>query len=141
MRASQRLIIEAVYASWAVQDLEPIRACVHPDAVYRQHLPPGAWPICGVVRGKREIIASLAHFLRDFDVIEYRPLKITCFDDISVSRVKIHYGHKPTGLSYETTARKIARVEGDKIRSFEVIHDSARLRAFYEMVSRIGVDA
>jgi ketosteroid isomerase-like protein len=141
MRASQRLIIEAMYASWAAQDLAAVGACLHGDAVYTLHLPPGAWPLSGSLHGKREIVASLGEILRDFEVIEYRPLKIQCTDGLSISRAKIHYVHKATGLSYEATARNIWRIEGDRIRSFEVIHDAQRLRAFFEMVSRMHVDA
>lgn len=141
MRASQRLVIEAAYASWAAQDLSAVAACVHRDAVYTLHLPEGSWPIVGDVCGKQRIVASLRGFLRDFEVIEYRPLKITESDDIATSRAKIHYGHKATGLSYEATVRNVWRIEGDKVRHFEVFHDAAQLRAFFEMVSRMSVEA
>ncbi len=141
MRASQRLIVEAMYASWAAQDLQAVGGCLHRDAVYTLHLPEGAWPLAGDVRGKRKIIASLEDILRDFEVIEYKPLKITESDDIATSRAKIHYGHKTTGLSYEANIRNVWRIEGDKIRHFEVFHDAARLRAFFEMVSRMSVEA
>lgn len=140
MRASQRLIVEAMYASWAAQDLSSVAACLHRDATYTLHLPKGAWPIAGDVRGKRKIVTSLAEILRDFEVVEYRPLKITDADEISTSRAKIHYGHKAIGLSYEATIRNVWRIEGDKVRSFEVFHDAARLRAFFEMVNRTGVE-
>jgi ketosteroid isomerase-like protein len=141
MRANQRLVIEAVYASWAAHDLEAVCACLHRDAVYKQHLPPGAWPLFGSLHGKQQIVRCLAQFLHGFDVIDYRPLKISCADGISESRAKIHYVHKTTGHSFEATVRNIAHIEGDKIRSFEVIHDGPRLRAFYEMVSHATVDA
>ena len=141
MRASQRLIVEAMYASWAAQDLSSVGACLHRDATYTLHLPKGAWPIAGDVRDKRKIVASLADILRDFEVVEYRPLKITDADEISTSRAKIHYGHKATGLSYEANIRNVWRIEGDKVRSFEVFHDAARLRAFFEMVNRMDVEA
>lgn len=141
MRASQRLIIEGMYASWAAQDLRAVAACLHRDAGYTLHLPEGAWPIAGAVRGKRKIVASLAEILQDFEVVEYRPLKIADSDGIWTSRAKIHYGHKATGLSYEATIRNVWHIEGDKVRHFEVFHDAARLRAFFEMVNRTGVEA
>ena len=141
MRASQRLVIEAVYASWAAQDLRSVAACLHRDAIYRLHLPEGSWPLVGNVRGKHKIIASLGDILRDFEVVEYRPLKITESDDIAISRARIHYGHKATGLSYEANIRNVWHIEGDKVRHFEVFHDAARLRAFFEMVSRMSVEA
>jgi ketosteroid isomerase-like protein len=141
MHASQRLVIEAIYASWAAQDLRSVAACLHRDAIYTLHLPEGSWPLAGSVRGKQKIIASLGDILRDFEVVEYRPLKITESDDIATSRAKIHYGHKATGLSYEASIRNVWHIEGDKVRHFEVFHDAARLRAFFEMVSRMSVEA
>jgi len=141
MLACQRLIIEATYASWAAQDLAMVGACLHHDAVYLLHLPPGAWPISGAVRGRATILKSLGEILRDFEVLEYRPLKITNLDGLWTSRAKIHYGHRATGLSYEATISNVWRIDGDKIRSFEVFHDAARLRAFFEMASRAGIEA
>lgn len=141
MRASQRLVIEAIYASWAAQDVQSVAACLHPQAAYKVHLPKGAWPIAGDVRGKRAIVSLLAEVVRDFEVLEYRPLKIIEADDEATSRAKIHYGHRGTGLSYEATVRNVWHIEGDKVRHFEVFHDAARLRAFFEMVSRMSVEA
>lgn len=142
MRASQRLIVEAMYASWAAQNLPAVAACLHRDAVYRLHLPEGAWSIAGDVRGRQRIVTSLADILRDFEVVEYRPLKVV--EDaagIVESRARIHYGHKATGLSYEATIRNRWRIEGDKVRHFEVFHDAARLGAFFEMVKRMSIEA
>ena len=141
MRASQRAIVEGMYASWAAHDVAAVGACLHRDAVYTLHLPEGAWPIAGNMRGKRKILTSLEEILRDFEVVEYRPLKVTEIGDVVTSRAKIHYGHKATGLSYEANIRNVWRLEGDKIRNFEVFHDAARLRAFFEMVSRMSVEA
>jgi ketosteroid isomerase-like protein len=141
MRANERVIIEATYASWAAQDLSTVGACLHDDAVYQLHLPPGAWSICGAVRGKSTILKSLGDILRDFEVLEYRPLKISDADGLWTSRARIHYGHRATGLSYEATIRNVWKIEGDRIRRFEVFHDAARLRAFFEMVSRMRIEA
>lgn len=141
MRVSQRLIIEATYASWAAQDLAAVGSCLHNDAVYLLHLPAGAWPISGAVRGRARILKSLGEILRDFEVLEYRPLKITEADGIWTSRARIHYGHRATGLSYEATISNAWTVRGDRIAHFEVFHDTARLRAFFELVSKAGIDA
>ena len=142
MHASERLIVEAIYASWAGQDLPSVAACLHPDAVYTLHLPSDAWTIAGDVRGRQKIITSLEEILRDFEVLEYRPLKIIEDDGgIAKSRAKIHYGHKATGLSYEATISNRWRIAGDKIVHFEVFHDAQRLRAFFEMVNRMTVEA
>jgi ketosteroid isomerase-like protein len=141
MHANPRLVVEAMYASWAAQDLSSVAACLHRDAVYKLHLPPGAWPIAGSVRGKQRIVASLAEILRDFEVLEYRPLKISEEDGVTTSRARIHYGHRATGLTYEATISNLWHIAGDKVRHFEIFHDAARLRAFFEMVSRMAVEA
>ena len=91
MRASQRLVIEAVYASWAAQDLRSVAACLHPQAAYEVHLPQGAWPIAGEVRGKPAIVSLLAEIVRDFEVLEYRPLKIVESEGQCVARLKLQY--------------------------------------------------
>lgn len=141
MRANERLIIEATYASWAKEDVSLVGACLHEDAAYLVHLPPGAWFMCGVVRGKSTILKSLGEILRDFEVLEYRPLKIAAADGLWTSRARIHYRHRATGLSYEATVRNIWRFDDDRIRRFEAFHDAARLRAFFEMVSRPRIEA
>jgi ketosteroid isomerase-like protein len=141
MRANERLIIEATYASWAAQDLSLVGACLHDDAIYLVHLPPGAWFMCGAVRGKSAILRSLGEILRDFEVLEYRPLKITDADGLWTSRARIHYGHRATRLSYEATVRNLWRIDDDRIRCFEAFHDAPRLRAFFEMVNRMRIEA
>lgn len=140
MRVNERLIIEATYASWAAQDLSMVGACLHDDAIYLVHLPPGAWFICGAVRGKSAILRSLGEILRDFEVLEYRPLKITGADGLWTSRARINYRHRATGLSYEASVRNVWSIDDDRIRRFEAFHDAARLRAFFEMVSRMRIE-
>lgn len=141
MLASERLLVEGMLASWAAQDLEIIELAMHSDAIYRLHLPEGAWPIAGVVRGRQKIVACLSDFLRAFDVVQYRLLKLTAEEYRFSSQVRLHYGHRPTGLSYEATIRNIGLIRDDRITYFEVYHDTARLRAFYEMVTSLTVEA
>jgi ketosteroid isomerase-like protein len=141
MRVSERLIVEGTFAAWAAEDLATVAASVHDDSLYVLHLPEHAWPIAGVVRGKQRVMASLAAFLRDFDVVEYRPLKIRVEDGVFSTRARLHYAHKRTGLCYEATIANRGRLAGGKIAYFEVLHDTARLRAFYDMVRRMTVEA
>jgi hypothetical protein len=140
-KRSQRLILEGVCASWAAQDFAAVRACIHRDAVYQHHLPAGAWPMHGIVRGKQEILGSLSGFLQDFDVIQYRPLKIVPDGEFWDLRVAFEYGHKLTGHTLDGTARIKTLIDLDKVRLFEVIHDAPRLRAFFELVSRMSIEA
>ena len=141
MRVKQSLIVEGIYAAWEAQDIAAVGDALHPEAMYTIHLPADAWPLTGRVRGKGKIITLLSEIVHDFEVLEYRPLKIAAEGDLLISRASIHYGHRATGLSYESTIRNIWHFEGEQIRSFAVFHDAARLRAFYRMVSRASVDA
>ena len=141
MRADEQYLVEGILASWAAQDLDTVELGLHRDAVYKLYLPESAWPIAGVVRGRQKIITCLANFLQDFDVVEYKLLKVTSGEGQFSTQVKLHYGHRPTGLSYEATIRNMGRISGDKISYFEVYHDTAKLRAFYEMVTRMTIEA
>ncbi len=142
-KRDQRLIIEGACASWAVHDVAAVRACVHRDAVYKHYLPQGAWPIPGVVHGKHNLAQSLSQFLRDFHVTRYRPLKISFSDrhGLWVSRIAFQYEHRVTGHSFDGTARVKTLFDCDKILSIEILHDAPRLHAFFEMVSRMGIEA
>jgi len=136
------LILEGACAAWAAQDMAAVKACIHREAVYWHHLPPGIWPIAGIVRGKQEIVRSLSLFLQDFDVVRYRPLKMTLDEDeVWDLRIAFEYGHKLTGQVFDGTARILTQFAGDKFRSFEIIHDVPRLRAFVELVSCMSVKA
>lgn len=141
MRANQGLIIEAAYAAWAGEDLAMLGDCMHENAISLIHMPERTWPMSGPLIGKPAVLGALAKVSRDFEVVEYRPLTMKGEDGVWTCRARIHYGHRITGLSYEATTRNIWKIQGDRIISYEVFHDAARLRAFFEMVSRISVEA
>jgi ketosteroid isomerase-like protein len=143
MRADQQLVLEAAYASWEAQDLSLLAYCMHENAVSFIRLPPGAWPMTGVLRGKATVLAALGKVSRDFDVLEYRPTRMHCPDGNGIWKchARIHYRHRATGLSYEASVRNVWTIVGDKIASYEVFHDAGRLRAFFELVKRADADA
>jgi len=141
MRANERLIIEAAYAAWGAEDLSLLGDCLHDRAISIIHLPQGSWPMSGSLRGKPAILGALDAVSRNFEVAEYRPLKMTGEDGIWTCRARIHYAHRATGISYEATIRNVWTIVGDRIRSYEVFHDAPRMRAFFEMVSQMSVGA
>jgi ketosteroid isomerase-like protein len=139
MRANERLIVETAYTAWAEEDLSLLDLCLHEKAVSRIHLPPGAWPMSGSLRGKRAILGALDAVSRNFHVAEYRPLRMSGEDGIWRCHARIHYAHRTSGISYEATIRNIWWIVGDRICSYEVFHDGPRLRAFFDLVSQSGV--
>jgi len=152
---SQRFIIEAAYASWAARDLATVGACIDDDAEWVVHVPPGAWHLSGSVRTKPKVMQSLRAVVRDFEVLEYRSLKIVQLEDLWASRgrrrswnrskgfwhsrARICYGHRATGLTYEATITNFWEIDRDKITLCEALHDAERLRAFFEMVNQTGM--
>ena len=141
MRANQRLILEAAYTAWAEEDLSLLGDCLHENAVSLIHMPAGTWPMSGPLRGKRAVLGALAKVAQNFEVVEYRPLKMRGAGGIWACRARIHYGHRATGLSYEATIHNVWKIVGDKITSYEVVHDAAKLRAFFAMVNRVDIKA
>lgn len=147
---NQKFVIEAVYASWMKHDLATIGMCIDDDAEWVVHLPPGAWHLSGSVRTKHSVMRALRAVVRDFEVLEYRPLKIVPLEDVWasrghrrswkrgkgfwLSRVRIGYGHRATGLTYDATITNFWEIDRDKIALCEALHDAERLRAFSEMV-------
>src|SRR4051794_29629557 len=123
MRANQRLIVEAAYHAWSAEDLEFLGSFLHRDAITYIRLPPGTWPMSGVLRGRRAILHSLDQIARSFEVLEYRPTKMAGDDGVWTCSAQVQYGHRTSGIIYEATMRNIWIVRGDKIASYEVIHD------------------
>ncbi len=148
---NQKFVIEAVYASWTKHDLATIGMCIDDDAEWIVHVPPGAWHLSGSVRTKPSVMRALRAVVRDFEVQQYRPLKIVQLEDLWasrgrrrvwnrskgfwLSRARIGYGHRATGLTYEATITNFWEIERGKITLCEALHDAERLRAFSEMVT------
>ena len=96
----------------------------------------------GPLIGKPAMLGALAEGLRDFEVVEYRPLKMKGADGLWTSpgqafTTGIESPACRTRPPFVTSGTSKATGSG----SFEVFHDAARLRAFFEMVSRMSVEA
>lgn len=137
MRAQDRLVVEACYASWAAKDLEAVLACFSDDVVYTMHLPQELMPFAGETRGKDAMAPRLKMIIDGFDFLEYRPKFYS--DDSSVfhSQVRYRYRHKKTGYEIEGTMRHIWHVDGDQVVQLEEFHDSPRLQAFFELLAEL----
>lgn len=137
MRANDRMVLEATYASWAQRDLAATLARFDPEVVFIIHLPPDVGSFVGEVRGREQLGKSLQTILDDFDFLEYRPLQIIADGESFHSRIRFHYRHKATGLDYDGTMRHVWRVTGDMIVRFEEFHDAQRVRTFFAMVAHV----
>jgi ketosteroid isomerase-like protein len=135
MRARDRLVLEAIYASWAAKDLDTVLACFSDDIVFTMHLSEEIAPFAGETRGKAAIVPRLKMIIDEYDFLKYRPLFIRDDSDALHAQIQYHYRHKRTGLEIEGTMRHVWQIEGDKITLLDEYHDSPRLHAFFEMLA------
>lgn len=136
MRARDRLVIEAFYASWADRDLDATLACLSDDIVFRMHLPQEVAPFAGETHGKAAIVPRLEMILDEFDFLEYRLRFIRDKGEELRSQVRYRYRHKNTGYVIEGTMRHVWRIEGDQIVCLDEYHDTPRIRAFFQLLEQ-----
>ena len=135
MRTRDRLVLEALYASWAAKDLDAVLACCSNDIAFRMHLPQEIAPFAGETHGKAAIIPRLQTIIDEFDFLVYRPIFIRDGGEALHSQVRYHYRHKATGYEIEGTMRHVWRMDGDLIAELDEFHDSARVQAFLELLA------
>jgi ketosteroid isomerase-like protein len=136
VRVQVRSVVEALYASWAVKDLDSVLACCTDDIVFAMHVSTQIMPFAGETRGKADIVPRLQMILDGFDFLSYRPVHICEDGDAFHAQVLYHFRHKATGHEIEGTMRHTGRLEGDKIARLDEFHDTPRLHAFFEMLAQ-----
>ena len=135
MRIYIPVLLEAVYASWAAQDLEATLECFADEVVFLTHVSPKDVPYAGTSRGKTELRRQLQKIIDIFEFIEYRPVQIRRQRGAFHCQVRMQYRHRATGLTYEGSSRHVWRIRGGKITRFETFHDPERIRAFFELIA------
>ena len=136
MRARSRIVLEAMYASWAAKDLQAVLNCCSDDIAFAIHVPPEVMPFAGESRGKAALIPRLRMILDNFDFLKYRPEFINDEGGVFHSQVRYHFRHKKTGYDIEGTMRHQWQVEGDQIVRLEEFHDTPRVLAFFELLAQ-----
>lgn len=136
MRARERLLLEALYASWAAKDLNAVLSCFSDDIVFAMHVPPDLIPFAGETRGKDALVPRLQMILDDFDFLQYRPIHIVDEGGVLHSQVRYHFRHKATGYDIDGTMRHVWQVEGDQIVRLEEFHDTPRVKTFFELLAQ-----
>jgi ketosteroid isomerase-like protein len=136
MLPSNKLVVEAAYASWAARDLDATLSCFSDDVMFAIHLPPEVAPYFGIQRGRDELATCLKMILDDFDFLQYKPIQITSHGISFHSQIRFHYRHKLTGLEYDGTMRHVWRVKGDRIVRWEEFHDIERVRVYFQLLGQ-----
>ena len=135
MRARERLVLEALYASWAVKDLKAVLSCCSDDIVFAIHVPPEVMPFAGETCGKDALVPRLQMILDGFDFLQYRPTHIVDEGESLHSQVRYHFRHKATGYDIEGSMRHVWEIEGDQIVRLEEFHDGPRVKTFFELLA------
>ncbi len=129
-----RVILEAFHAAWSKGNVEGMLSWCHDDVT--NFLNMGA-PDGGPLRlfGKAEMRAFL---LPVVDVAESVtvPASFTFRDNVGRAQIAAYVQHRKTRNVLSGTFRQVIIFESFKIAAIEEFHDSAKMKAFWEMVAR-----
>lgn len=142
MRVDDRLVIEAACASWAAGDLDAVTCAFSRDVAFAVCGPASSASFLRQGRGRQLLQRRLGVLLSEFDVLRFQPLQIVR-DEYSLlhCRVRYQYLHRPTGMDIDGTMRHNWRMVGGRATHFEVIHDTARMAAFLDLVRLKSAEA
>ncbi len=142
MLIDERLVIEAMCAMWGAGDLEGLVRGFKRDVVFA---------VCGSAssssflkqgRGRELARRRLDALLSEIDVVRFQPSHIARDDGGWLHcGVRYHYVHRATGLDIDGTMRHNCHVIGGRIGRLEIIHDTARMAAFFDLVRRMRAQA
>jgi ketosteroid isomerase-like protein len=141
MQIDERLLVEAMYASWAAGDLQAVVRCFSPRVQFAVSGRAQAASFLKQGLGRELLARRLQAFLAEFDVVRFEPMQIAGGRGWVQSRVRYHYLHRATGMDIDGTMRHDCRMPGGSIARFEVIHDAARMGAFLDLVRRMTAEA
>jgi len=135
MQVSLPLVLEAVYACWAVGDIDGFMDAFADDFAYTNHMSPEFVPFAGTVHGKVAFRRQLQKISDNFDVIHYTPVQIIPRNDLIRAQITFLYRHKATGLTYGGRLRHVFQIKDQRIVKFDEFHDGERTRAFFELIA------
>lgn len=142
MVIDERLVIEAMCAMWAAGDLDGLVKGYARDVVFSVFGSASRTSFLKHGRGRHLIRGRLAELQSEFDVARFQPVQITRDDDAWLHfGVKYQYVHRATGMDIDGTMRHNCRMRGGRIERLEIIHDMARMAAFFDMVRRMKAEA
>ena len=136
MTASKaRLVIGEACRLWASGNVPDLLPLLLDDVVFAVHGSPGAPTVVGEGLSKVLFAHRLAAVLDKIEVVNFDLQGATSDGLWHYGRVRYCYRHRANDLVIEGTMRQKFRFVGDRIAHFELFHDAARMRAFYDMAS------
>ncbi len=142
MLIDERLVIEAMCAMWAAGDLSGVVRGHTRDVVFSVLGTAGSKSFLKQGSGRELMRQRLGKLLSEFEVVRFQPTQIVR-DDAAWLRcgVRYQYVHRATGMDIDGTMRQNCRLRGGRIERLEIVHDMARMSAFFDMVRRMKAEA
>jgi ketosteroid isomerase-like protein len=137
MQIDDRLVIEAMCASWAVGDLDGLMQGFIGDVQFSVGGLGGAVSFLRSGQGKAILRGRLGLLLSEIEIVRFQPMQIVREDGAWLhTRVHYHYVHRRSGLDIDGTMRNNCCMRGGRIVRYQVVHDTARMAAFVELARR-----
>jgi ketosteroid isomerase-like protein len=142
MFIDERLVIEAMCAMWAAGDLDGLVRSHTRDVVFSVFGSASSNSFLTNGNGRKLMRRRLGKLLSEFEVVRFQPVQIVR-DDAAWLRcgVRYHYVHRATGMDIDGTMRHNCRMRDGRIERLEIVHDMARMSAFFDMVRRMTAEA
>jgi hypothetical protein len=134
MQVDDRLVIEALCASWAAGDLDGLMQGFINDVRFAVNGLGGAPTFLKSGQGKVVLRHRLGVLLSEVEIVRFQPMQIVREDGPWLhSRMHYHYVHRRSGLEIDGTMRNNCCMLGGHIVRYQVVHDTARMAAFMEL--------
>ncbi len=131
-----RLVVGSACALWAEGKLTKLLRLFADDAVFAVHSQPHAASFVGEGVGKVLFAQRLEMLLDQVEVLSFDPVGLTTTDRLwHYSRVRYRYRHHASRLVIAGTMRQKFGFVGDRIAHYELMHDTHRMRAFYNLAA------
>lgn len=138
MRMDAEGIMEALFAAYAIGDLDANLAYFAPDARFAIYVDTELLPYAGEVSGRAQIRNVLEGVTRDFELLHYEAKSIVAQGAIVRCQAAFTYRHRASGEVIDGIERIEAEVKNGLITSYREFHDVERIRAFLRLCNEAG---
>jgi hypothetical protein len=137
MQVDDRLVIEALCASWAAGDLDGLMQGFFKDVQFAVDGLGGSASFLKRGHGKGVLRSRLNLLLSEIEIVRFQPVQVVSEGGSWLhSRVHYHYLHRQSGLDIDGSMRANCCLIGGRIVRFQLVHDTARMAAFMELARR-----
>ena len=101
------------------------------------HIPQAILPLGGTCRGKAASIARLGVIADDFEFVRFDTSGLVLQDDRAGVEIPVHFRHRETGMSLETTIANFWTFEDGYPIKLSEYHDIDRIQAFSKHLGEV----